>query len=99
MLAQLDRNGPLTALHAEDGLPVVPGTVYVGLGRQHLRIRRSKSLAQHRCEIEVSPEPQYLTFKPSADELFRSLVKQYGSKVLAIVMTGIGHDGTEGHER
>ncbi len=94
--AQLDRNGALSALHASDGMPVVPGTVYVGVGRQHLRVRKAPVTARHRYELEVSPEPQYLAFKPSADELFRSLVKIYGSKVLAIVMTGIGRDGTEG---
>ncbi len=94
--AQLDRNGALSALHAADGMPVVPGTVYVGVGRQHLRVRKSPPGSRHRYELEVSPEPQYLTFKPSADELFRSLVKTYSSKVLAIVMTGIGRDGTEG---
>lgn len=91
--AQLDRAGPLSAVHAADGMPIHPGTVYVGPGRQHLRVVGQTPQGVH---AEVSPQPEYLTFKPSADELFRSCAKVYGSKVLAIVLTGIGRDGTEG---
>ena len=94
--AQIDRSGPLSAHHAEDGMPVVPGAVYIGVGRQHLRVRKTAGPHRPRLELEVSPDPQYLTFKPSADELFRSMVKVYGAKTLVVVMTGIGHDGTEG---
>ena len=29
---RLDQTSPLTVIHAEDGMPVFPGTVYVGSG-------------------------------------------------------------------
>ena len=83
---------PLAVYHAEQGMAVVPGTVYIGRGRQHLRLSGSRGAAR----LVVSEEPKELPYKPSADELFRSCVRLYGRKVLAIVMSGIGRDGASG---
>jgi len=91
--ARLDLNSPLTVVHAEDDMRVFAGTAYLGRGHQHMRVcGRSKQTAK----IEISKEPEKLVFKPSADELFRSCAKVYGSSTLAIIMTGIGRDGTDG---
>jgi len=91
--ARLALNSPLTVLHAEDQMPVLPGTLYVGQGHHHLRVRQTRG---GRIQIEVSKQPENLAFKPSADELFRSCAAVYGKDTLAVVMTGIGRDGTEG---
>lgn len=91
--AHLDRQSPLTVVEAEDGMPVLPGTVYIGRGHQHLRVRPAKS---GKTEIEVSPEPTVLPFKPSADELLTSIALRYGRNALGVIMTGIGRDGTRG---
>jgi len=90
---RLDQASPLTVVHAEDAMPVFPGTVYVGRGQAHLRVR---STLGGRVSVEVNDQPPGLVFKPSADELFRSCAKVYGQATLAIVMTGIGSDGTQG---
>ena len=91
--AQLDRASPLSVIHAEDGMPIFPGVVYVGVGHQHMRVRR---IPGGQARIEISPEPQELVYKPSGDEIFRSCATLYGNKTLAVVLTGIGRDGTEG---
>ena len=44
----------------------------------------------------MNGEPQSRLYKPSADELFRSCTEVYGQATLAVVMTGMGADGTEG---
>lgn len=90
--AQLDHAGPLTAVQAEDGMPVFPGTVYVGMGHQHMRLRRNLG----KVSIEISPQPTELLYKPSADELLRSCAAIYGRNTLAVVMSGIGQDGALG---
>ncbi len=90
----LAHRAALAVFHAEDGMPVLPGTVYVGVGHQHLRVRRAAGTA--RPVLEVSPQPQTLPYKPAADELFRSTAAIYGRHTLAIVLSGIGRDGTEG---
>lgn len=91
--AHLAQASPLTVVHAEDGMPVYPGTVYVGQGHKHMRV--VQRLGQ-RPRIVISPEPRELVFMPSVDELFRSCATVYAREVLAVVLTGIGRDGTEG---
>ncbi len=92
----IDQKGALTVYHAEHGMPVFPGTVYIGEGHKHLRVERGRDGG---CRIVVSPLPSELVYKPSANELFTSCAAVYGSKVLAIVMTGIGTDGLTGAQR
>ena len=91
--ARLQLCTPLTVVHAEDQMPVYESVVYVGRGHHHLRVKRFK---KSQALLDVSVEPEELPYKPSADELFRSCVEVYGDKVLAVVMSGIGNDGTEG---
>lgn len=83
---------PLAVYHAEDGMPVVPGAVYVGRGHQHMRVVRRAG----RVCLEISPEPTNLAFRPSVDELFRTVAEIYGGKTLAVVISGIGKDGLLG---
>ncbi len=89
---QLNHDAALTVVHAERGMRVLPGTVYLGQGKRHLRVAKCFGHDQ----IVVSDEPRELLYRPSVDELLRSCAEVYGSRVLAIVMTGIGRDGTEG---
>lgn len=90
---QLDNSTPLSVVHSEDAMPIYPGVVYVGVGHQHMRVRQYLGGT---TRIEINPNPTSLPYKPSADELFRSCAKVYGSAVLAVVLTGIGSDGTLG---
>ncbi|MCC7409681.1 MAG: chemotaxis protein CheB, partial [Phycisphaeraceae bacterium] len=88
----LDQMSALSVVHAEDGMPIFPGVVYVARGQQHMRIVGSR----HAPKIQISQEPQALLFKPSADELLRSTAQVYGRATLAVVLSGIGRDGSEG---
>lgn len=89
---QMANESALTVVHAQDGMEVLPGVVYVAPGREHMRVLsiRGKKI------IEVNDQPGGLFFKPSVDELFYSVAKAYGRNSLGVVMTGIGHDGTAG---
>lgn len=90
--ATLARESPLAVFHAEDGMPALPGAVYLGRGHQHMRVLRKG--AKH--FLEISPEPKALVFRPSADELLASCAAAYAGRALGIVMTGIGRDGVVG---
>ncbi len=91
--AALDKVGALTVVEAEDGMPLLPGSAYLGRGRQHLRVRRNRL---GRAEVEVSPEPSGYPYKPSANELFSSCARVFGAATLAVVLTGLGRDGEIG---
>lgn len=86
---------PLAVYHAEDAMPVLPGTVYVGVGHRHLRLRRQG----RQVVLVVSEEPKELLYRPSADELFASCAEVYGRHTLAVVLTGMGKDGVVGAQR
>lgn len=90
---QMAGDSALMVVHAEEGMDVLPGVVYVAPGRVHMRVKRN---ARKKPIIEISDEPQGLYFKPSVDELLTSVASVYGRHSLGVIMTGIGHDGRQG---
>jgi len=91
--AMLDRVTALSVVHAEEGMPVYPGVVYVGRGRMHMSLRQKLGGG---VQLALAAEPSSKLYMPSADVLFESAAKIYQRRLLAIVLTGLGHDGTEG---
>ena len=91
---RLSAKGPLKALEAEDGMPVEPGHIYVTPGDFHLEVAREDA----GLLINLSKAPHENSCRPSADFMFRSLASIYGSRLLGIVMTGMGQDGRKGAE-
>lgn len=93
MLAQrLDRDSPLTVREAADGDHLHPGEVLIAPGDWHLRLR---SAAQSVRVVLDQAAPENFC-RPAVDVLFRSAAQVYGDRVLAVVLTGMGHDGLEG---
>lgn len=84
---------PLNVLHAEHNMPLLPGHVYVAPGGVHSRIRQDSA---RRLRLEVSPVPRDALYKPSVDELVGSAAEACRSRVLAIILTGMGDDGLVG---
>lgn len=88
----LARASGLVAAEGIDGEPVVGGRIYVAPGEFHMEvapggegpvIRLSKAPAENYC-------------RPSVDPMLRSLAEIYGSGLLAVILTGMGHDGLGG---
>ncbi len=84
----LSRSGPLPALHATEGMRIEQGKIYVAPPGHHLL------LEQGSVHLGTGPKERYV--RPAADVLFRSAASAYGSRVVGIVLTGIGQDGTAG---
>jgi len=93
MAARLNEICPLTVLHAEDRMLLAPGMVYVAPGGQHTSIHRN-SIGKYR--LKICDEPKEYLYMPSADVLFGTAAKAAGSRVLSIILTGIGDDGVRG---
>lgn len=77
---------------AEAGENLVPGTAYIGRGGMHLILSR-KGI---RVPVTLSREPNDLLYHPSADVMFNSAVEVYGSRLLGVILTGMGKDGSLG---
>jgi two-component system chemotaxis response regulator CheB len=89
----LDRRSPLRVKEAADGDPVVPGTVLIAPGGRHLAVKGDGDA----LVAQLDDGPPENSCKPSVDVLFRTLGDAGGARnVLALVMTGMGADGTMG---
>ena len=84
----------LPVVEPVDGQHVQPGVVYVAPGDFHLTVLRRNGTAMFALDQGA---PQH-SHRPAADVLFRSVAEAYGSRALALVLTGMGQDGLCGCE-
>ena len=93
MLAErLDQLCPLQVREAEPGIRPEPGEVWLARGDRHLEVaRESGRLAL--CEHQGPPVN---SCRPAVDLLFLSAARACGSSAVALVLTGMGHDGLDG---
>lgn len=89
---RLDRSSRFEVKEAKDGDPVVPGMVLIAPGGRNM-IFQEKNGAVIARVVEPSPQDRYL---PSVDVMLTSLADIYGSRLLAVVLTGMGNDGSKG---
>jgi two-component system chemotaxis response regulator CheB len=68
---------------------------WVAPGDYHLLVRRQGASIR----LALNQETPVNSCRPAVDVLFRSVVEVYGSGTLAVVLTGMGHDGLAGCER
>lgn len=80
------------AREATDGEPLVAGTVYVAPGDWHMRAEQTP--AGVRLRVDQGPPENFC--RPSVDPMLRSLVPIYGSRLLTVILTGMGSDGLKG---
>jgi two-component system chemotaxis response regulator CheB len=75
-----------------DGEPLVPGRIYLAPGGRQTTLRRQGSGAS----FEVRPRATGERYAPSADLLMASAAPLFGSRLLGVLLTGMGSDGVEG---
>jgi two-component system chemotaxis response regulator CheB len=88
----LTRVGGRLVREAEQDDPVVAGAVYVAPGGRHMRVVRGPNGPA----ITLGDDPPVNFCKPSVDPLLSSAAQVWGSASLALVLTGMGSDGTRG---
>lgn len=77
---------------ASDGLLLRADCIHLAPGDAHLTVvRRGEQV-----EIRLDRRPAETGCLPSVDPMFASLAAAYGPRVLGIVLTGMGRDGTSG---
>lgn len=92
---RLDRTCAVQVVEATDGAPLRPGVVYVAPGDRHLEVTGGPG--DRRTRLTDAPPENYC--RPAVDVLFRSVAATFGAAALALVLTGMGSDGTRGAER
>lgn len=84
----LERVAQLPVQCAQDGMPIVPGQVYVAVPDCHLLLEPD--------QVRITRGPKENRFRPAVDALFRSAAYHFGSRVIGIVLSGSLDDGTAG---
>lgn len=85
----------ISVKEAEEGDEVIGGRILVAPGGYHMVALSDKDGASPRISLNTSPPVNGV--RPAADVLFESIAHSYrGQRVLAIILTGMGSDGTNG---
>lgn len=89
---RLNRLSFLEVKEAEQGDRLEKGRVYLAPGGFHMKI-----VAENQgLTIVLTEEPAVHGVRPSCDVLLHSAEKVNGHKLLAVILTGMGKDGTDG---
>jgi two-component system chemotaxis response regulator CheB len=91
--SHLKQHAGLPAVEAAEGKPLQPGTIYLAPGGSHTVVRRKSDGSSL---ISMLPSEARGPWRPSIDLLFSSAAEAFGHDALAIALTGMGRDGTEG---
>jgi len=78
------------AVHLESPQPNV---AYIAPGGRHMRLALAPD---GRPLIQITDDPPENNCRPAVDYLFRSAAKCFPGRVLAVILTGMGSDGTIG---
>jgi two-component system chemotaxis response regulator CheB len=89
---RLDGEAAVSVVEASPGLVMRPGQVVVARAGLHLK------LVGNGTEVHalLDANPANTPHRPAVDVLFESAANVYGSRVLGVVLTGMGDDGTQG---
>jgi two-component system chemotaxis response regulator CheB len=92
-----ERLGTISGFKCQEGVAgqlLKPGQLWVAPGGFHMETERVRD----GVILHLQEERPENSCRPAVDVLFRSVAKSYGSKVLSVVLTGMGQDGLKGCE-
>ncbi len=90
----LDKKCSLSVKEAVNGENIHPNVVYIAPGGSHMKL--VASVDGENRKIKITDDPPENSCKPSVDYLFRSVADYYVGRTTAVIMTGMGSDGTKG---
>jgi two-component system chemotaxis response regulator CheB len=89
LATRLDAASPLTVTEAAGGESLAPGTALLAPGGAHLRLTAER-------HVQLSDDAPVGGLKPRADFTIEDAAKHWGSRMVLVVLTGMGRDGLEG---
>ena len=93
---RLNNLSEINVVEAAEGMELEKGKVYIAPGGFHLNVVTSVA---GKYTIHLSDEPTREGVKPCANYMYESLIESRFDKIVCVVMTGMGADGTEGIRR
>jgi two-component system chemotaxis response regulator CheB len=84
----LGENCALPVREAEDKAPIEPGTLFIAPPGYHLMVEGD--------HFALSTEEPVAWARPSIDVLFETAAEAFGPRLIAVVLSGTGEDGSAG---
>lgn len=89
---RLNQLTPHVVVEAQDGELIRGGHVYIAPGGFHMTVKA----IHNKLAVHLHQEPPRGGHRPSVDVMFESFMDVNGYEVTALILTGMGKDGTEG---
>lgn len=93
---RLDAVSRLRVKEAEHGEKVVPGCVYVAPGDFHMTVSGQAVQGIRSLHLALNQAPPRGGHRPSIDVMLESVVEHFWSRLVCVIMTGMGSDGAKG---
>lgn len=87
---RLNKNSLINVSEAKSGDILNYGTAYVAPGNRHLLVSKTGT----NLSLELNDGEKVNRHKPSVDALFNSALQLKGKKIMAIILSGMGNDGS-----
>ncbi len=79
-------------VEATDGMPLVRNRIVLAAGDYHMLITGNELAPK----VKLTQDPPENFCRPAVDPMLRSLIPIYGSRILTVILTGMGADGHKG---
>jgi two-component system, chemotaxis family, protein-glutamate methylesterase/glutaminase len=92
LASRLSAKSSLPVRECVSGEPLRPGCAVIAPGDFHMVLSRENGS----LHLRTHQGPKENFCRPSVDVLFHSIARIFGAHALAVVLTGMGHDGLKG---
>jgi two-component system, chemotaxis family, protein-glutamate methylesterase/glutaminase len=92
LAGRLNQKSGLNIREGVGGEILQPGDAWIAPGDFHMTVERKGAAVM--LALDQSAPENYC--RPAVDAMFRSVANAFGASVLAVVLTGMGRDGTSG---
>ena len=89
---RLNRSSPFDIKEAEDGDPVIPGRILIAPGGKNMVLE----MCGGQVTARIVPPTSADRYVPSVDVMLESCAGIYRKRMIAVILTGMGNDGSKG---
>ncbi len=94
LAAHISKASNMPCAEARDGELIRPGHIYLAPGDYHMVAERG----DRGKVLRLTQNERENFCRPAVDPMLRSLIPLYGSRLLVIILTGMGSDGCKGSQ-
>lgn len=93
---RLNSISQISVFEAETGMTIQAGQAVIAKGGIHLALEASSGGTTPGIRLKLDDSPPVNAHRPAVDFTLKTAIQQFGGRILAIIMTGMGRDGVDG---